>query len=105
MINRLDEEHLCLCPPMKLLTNNLLNFSKKLTVFGGILLNRTCIGPLRVVRKALHNLVWNPLKVHCSPESNNMIERVTRSVIRIQGRHLELQRQGVTIDGSREKGV
>ena len=52
-----------------------------------------------------HNLVWNPLKVHCSPESNNMIERVTRSVIQIQGRHLELQRQGVTIDGSREKGV
>ena len=34
-----------------------------------------------------------------------MIERVMRSIIRVQGRHLELQRQRVTIDGSREKGV
>ena len=34
-----------------------------------------------------------------------MIERVTRSIIRVQGRHLELQRQGVIIDRSRERGV
>ena len=53
-VNRLDEEHLCLYPPMKLLTNNLLNSSKELTEFGGILLNHTCAGPLRVVGKALH---------------------------------------------------
>ena len=39
---------------MKLLTNNLLNSSKELTEFGGILLNHTYAGPLRVVRKALH---------------------------------------------------
>ena len=39
---------------MKLLTNNLLNSSKELTVFGGILLNHTCVGPLKVVRKVLH---------------------------------------------------
>ena len=25
MVNKLDKERLCLCPPMKLLTNNLLN--------------------------------------------------------------------------------
>ena len=28
-----------------------------------------------------YNLVWNPLEVHCSLESSNMIERVTRSII------------------------
>ena len=39
MVNKLDEERLCLCPPMKLLTNNLLKSSKELTEFGGILLN------------------------------------------------------------------
>ena len=54
MVNKLDEERLCLCPLMKLLTNNLLNSSKELTEFGGILLNQTCAGPLRVVGKALH---------------------------------------------------
>ena len=54
MVNRLDEERLCLYPPMKLLTNNLLNSSKELTVLGGILLNHTRVGPLRVVGKALH---------------------------------------------------
>ena len=54
MVNRLDKECLCLCPPMKLLTNNLLNSSKELTVFGGILLNHTRADPLRVVGKALH---------------------------------------------------
>jgi len=54
MVNRLDEEHLYLCHPIKLLTNNLLNSLKEPTVFGGILLNYTCAGPLRVVRKALH---------------------------------------------------
>ena len=54
MVNRLDKEHLCLCPPMKLLTNNLLKSSKELTVFGGILLNHTHASPLRMVGKALH---------------------------------------------------
>ena len=54
MVNRLDEECLCLYPPIKLLTNNLLNSSKELTVLGGILLNHTRTGPLRVVGKALH---------------------------------------------------
>ena len=53
MVNRLDEERLCLCPPIKLLTNNLLNYSKELIVLGGILLNHTRPGPLRVVGKAL----------------------------------------------------
>ena len=54
MVNRLDEERLCVYPPIKLLTNNLLNSSKELTVLGGILLNHTRVGPLRVVGKALH---------------------------------------------------
>ena len=54
MVNRLDEERLCLCPPMKLLTNNLLNSLKELTEFEGILLNHTHVGPLRVVGRALH---------------------------------------------------
>ena len=53
---------------------------------------------------SIHNLVWNPLNVHCSLESSNMIERVTRPIIRIQGRHLELWRQGVIADGSCERG-
>ena len=54
MVSRLDKEHLCLFPLMKLLTNSLLNSSKELTVFEGILLNHTCASPLRVVGKALH---------------------------------------------------
>ena len=54
IVNRLDEKRLCLCPPIKLLTNSLLNSSKQLTVFGGILLNHTHASPLRVVGKALH---------------------------------------------------
>ena len=54
MVNRLDKEHLCLCPPIKLLTNNLLNSSKELIVFKGILLNHTRASPLRVVGKTLH---------------------------------------------------
>ena len=54
MVNRLDEERLCVYPPIKLLTNNLLNSSKELTMLGGILLNHTRAGPLRVVGKALH---------------------------------------------------
>ena len=53
IVNRLDEERLCFYPPIKLLTNSLLNSSKELTVFGGILLNYTRAGPLRVVGKAL----------------------------------------------------
>ena len=52
MVNKLDEERLCLCPPMKLLKNNLLNSLKELTEFGGILLNQIRAGPLRVVGKA-----------------------------------------------------
>ena len=54
MVSKLDEERLCLCPPIKLLTNNLLNSSKELTELEGILLNHTRAGPLRVVGKALH---------------------------------------------------
>ena len=54
MVSRLDEERLCLYPLMKLLTNNLLNSLKELTVFGGILLNHTRTGPLKLVGKALH---------------------------------------------------
>ena len=54
IVNKLDEERLCLCPPIKLLTNNLLNSSKEFTVLRGILLNHTRDGLLRVVGKALH---------------------------------------------------
>ena len=54
IVNRLNKERLCLCPPIKLLTNSLLNSSKELIVFGGILLNHTRASPFRVVRKALH---------------------------------------------------
>ena len=56
VVSRLDEERLCLCPPIKLLMNNLLNFLKEPTMFGGILLNHTRAGPLRVVGKILHNI-------------------------------------------------
>ena len=38
----------------EVINNNLLNSSKEPTMFGGILLNHTRVGPLRVVRKALH---------------------------------------------------
>ena len=54
IVSKLDEKRLCLCPPIKLLTNNLLNSSKEPTIFGGILLNHTRASPLRMVGKALH---------------------------------------------------
>ena len=54
MVNKLDEERLCLCPLMKLLTNSLLNSSKEPTVLGAILLNHTHAGLLRVVGKDIH---------------------------------------------------
>ena len=54
VVNRLDEERLCLCPSIKLLTNSLFNSSKEFIVFRGILLNRTHAGPLRLIGKALH---------------------------------------------------
>ena len=31
-----------------------------------------------------HNFIRDPLKVHCSLKSSNVIKRVTRSIIRIQ---------------------
>ena len=52
-----------------------------------------------------HNLIRNPLKMHYSLESSNMIERVTRSIIRIQRRHLKLRRHEVIFDGSCGRGV
>ena len=58
MVSRLDEERLCLWPPINLLTNNLLNSSKELTELGGILLNHIRAGPLRVVGKALHIILF-----------------------------------------------
>jgi len=74
VVNKLDKECLCHCPPIRLLTNNLLNFSNKPTVFGGILLNHTYAGPLRVVGKALHIISFgNPLEVHGSLEGSNII--------------------------------
>lgn len=50
-----------------------------------------------------HYLIWYSLKVHCGHEGCNVVTWVARSIIRIQGRHLELGRQGMTIDGSYER--
>ena len=52
-----------------------------------------------------HSLVWNPLEMHRRLKSSNMIKRVAHSIIQVQGKHLELQRQEVTVDGSHERGV
>ena len=60
MVNRLEEEHLCLCLPIKLLANNLLNSSKEPIVFRGILLNHTRVGPLRM-GKVLHIISFETL--------------------------------------------
>ena len=81
MVSRLDEERLCLFPPMKLLTNNLLNSSKELTVYLAEPHSRWAFKGGR--ENSTHNLVWNPLKVYCSLESSNMIKRVMHSIIRI----------------------
>jgi len=45
MLNKLDEERLCLWPPMKLLMNNLLNFWNK-------------------VMKIANDFIWNALEMH-----------------------------------------
>ena len=54
IVSRLDKKCLCLCPPIKLLMNNLLNSPKEPTVFKGILRNHTRAGALKVVGKAVH---------------------------------------------------
>ena len=54
MLNKLDEERFYLCPPTKLLTNNLLNFRNEVIVFGGNLPNHTLARPFNVIGKALH---------------------------------------------------
>ena len=81
MVNRLDEEHLCLCPPIKLLTNNLLNSLKELTELGGILLNHMRKPFEGGWKGSTHYLVWNPLKVHCSFVSGDVIKVITRPVV------------------------
>ena len=52
-----------------------------------------------------HNFVWNPLKVHCSLEGCDMNTRVSCSIIWVQGRHLKLGRQGMTIDKSHKARI
>ena len=49
--------------------------------------------------------IWNSLKVHCGLEGCNVVTWVAHSIIRIQQRLLELGRQGITIDGSYERGI
>ena len=67
MFNRLDKERFCLCPPTKLLTNNLLNSWNEVMVFGCSLLNHTLPGPFKVVGKALHMIssrtLWRSMVV------------------------------------------
>ena len=87
---------------MKLLTNKLLNFSKELTVFGGITKPHLC-WPFKGGWECPTNyLIWNSLKVHCGLEGCNVVTRVACSIIRVQGRHLKLGRQGMIVDGSYE---
>ena len=52
-----------------------------------------------------HYLVRNPLKVHYGLEGSNVITWVTCFIIRVQRRHLELGRQGMTIDGHYKRGI
>ena len=90
MVNRLDEERLCLCPLMKFLTNSLLERTHRV---GRYFIEPHSCRSFKGCREGLtHDFVWNPLKMHCSLESCNMITWVTRSIIQVQGRHLELQR-------------
>ena len=57
MFSRPNEECLCLWPPTKLLTNNLLNSCNEIMVFGGSLLNHTLTGPFNMVGKAMHMIL------------------------------------------------
>jgi len=88
------------------LTNNLLNSSKEPTVFGGFLLNQSRDSPFKGGWKVpTHYLIQNPLKVHCGLEGSNVITWVMRPIIQIQRGHLDLGRQGMTIDGRYERGI
>ena len=79
---------------MKLLTNNLLNSSKEPTMFGGILLNHTRAGPLRVVRKALHIILsripWRCIVVlkvaMCSHGSRVPSYESNKGILNLEGR-------------------
>ena len=106
MVNRLDEKRLCLYPLVKLLTNNLLNSSKELTELRGYLAKPHSCRPFEGGWKgSAHYLFRNPLKVHCSFESCNVVKRVTHSIVWIQRGHLELWRERVTIDECSKRGV
>ena len=52
-----------------------------------------------------HYLFRNPLKVHCSFKSCNVVKRVTHSIVWIQRGHLELWRERVTVDECSKRGV
>ena len=81
MVNRLNKECLCLCPPIKLLINNLLNSSKELNVWR-YLVEPHSFWSFKGGREGpTHNFVWNPLKVHCSLKGCNMITQVACSII------------------------
>ena len=43
--------------------------------------------------------------MHCGLEGCNVVTQVVCSIIKVQGRHLELGRQGMIVDGSYEGGI
>ena len=53
MLNKLNEERFCLCLPMKLLTNNLLNSWNEVMLFGSNFPNHTLAGSFRLVENDL----------------------------------------------------
>ena len=106
MLSKLDEEHFCLWPSIKLLTNNLLNSWNEVMVFGGNLPNYTLVRPFNVVGNSLHMIfIRYTLKMHGCLECGNVTTRITLSIIWVQGRYFELGRRVVTRDGHNEGGI
>ena len=100
--NRIDEDHLYRCPPIKLLTNNLLSSWNEAMVFGGNLPNQTLVDPFKVVRKALHR-ISSGTPWRCMVVLN--VTRISRPIIRVNSWHLELWGQRMTCDRYHERWI
>ena len=92
--------------PNKVVNKQLAQLFKGTYWIGGYLTKPYSCGPFKGGWKgSAHYLIRNPLKVHCSLKSRNVVKRITRSIVWIQGRHFELWRERVTVDECSERGI
>ena len=87
MVNKLDKERLCLCPPNEIINKQLAQLFKRTYRIRGYFAEPDSCQTFKGGREgSTHDFIRDPLKVHCCLECCNVIERVTCPIIRVQGR-------------------